>query len=84
MMPGGAAHLTDGKMPAVKPQAEGTVGINEKFAFGEYQLLVPEVRYWVGMNVCYNPGKPFVLASLCAGLIGIIITTVGRVVRSKK
>lgn len=83
MMPGGAAHMTDGKMPAGKPTAEATVNVKEKFAFGEYQLLVPEVRYWVAMNVCYNPGKPFVLASLCAGLIGIIITTVGRMMRSR-
>jgi len=56
----------------------------EKLAFGEYQLFVPEVRYWVGMNVLYNPGKPFVLASLLVGLVGIIITTGGRMTKKRR
>jgi hypothetical protein len=73
-----------GGVPAGKPLADGTVNISEKLSFGEYQLFVPEVRYWVGMNVLYNPGKPFVLASLLAGLVGIIITTGGRMTKKKR
>lgn len=61
--------------------ADGTRDIAEKLYFGNYQLFVPEVRYWVGMNVHYNPGKPFVLASLLVGLVGIIITMIGRMTK---
>jgi ResB-like family protein len=69
---------------AMKRLADGTAHVGEKFAFGEYQLFVPEVRYWIAMNVRYNPGKPFVLASLCVGLAGMIITTFGRMMRGRK
>jgi hypothetical protein len=68
----------------VKPLADGTVNISEKLTFGNYQLFVPEVRYWVGMNVNYNPGKSFVLASLIVGLVGIITSTVGRMTRKRR
>jgi cytochrome c biogenesis protein ResB len=64
--------------------ADGTKKIGERFAFGDYELSSPEVRYWVAMNVLYEPGKPLVLASLCAGLTGMIITTVGRMRRRKR
>jgi hypothetical protein len=66
------------------PLADGTVNIAEKFAFGEHQLFAPEVRYWVAMNVRYNPGKPVVLASLWVGLAGMVITTIGRMMRARK
>jgi cytochrome c biogenesis protein ResB len=69
---------------AQKLLGEGTTQIGEKFVFGEYQLSVPEVRYWVAMNVRYHPGKPYVLASLCCGLAGIIITTIGRIIRGRR
>ena len=74
---------TSGEKHEMKPLAEGTVKLNEKFAVGEHELYAKEVRYWVGMNVLYNPGKPFVLASLCAGLAGIVITTIGRMMRGR-
>ena len=67
-----------------KPLAEGKAAIGEPFAAGEYILTVKEVRYWVGMMVRYEPGKPIVLTSLWIGLAGMIITTVGRMVRRKK
>lgn len=66
------------------PLADGTVNVAERFAFGEHQLFVPEVRYWVAMNVRYNPGKPVVLASLWVGLAGMVITTIGRMMRARK
>ena len=34
------------------------------------------------MIVRYDPGKPFVLASLWVGLLGMVITFVGRIVKS--
>ncbi|MDO8282430.1 MAG: hypothetical protein Q7U10_07390 [Thermodesulfovibrionia bacterium] len=66
-----------------KPLAEGMAAIGESFAAGEYFLTVKEVRYWVGMKVSYEPGKPIVLTSLWVALAGMIITTVGRMVRRK-
>ncbi len=74
---------TSGEKHEMKPLADGTVKLNEKLAVGEHELSAKEVRYWVGMNVLYNPGKPFVLASLCVGLAGIVITTIGRMMRGR-
>jgi hypothetical protein len=68
----------------MKKTAEGTAAIDEKFVFGDYQLIPKEVRYWVGIRVMYSPGKPIVLASLCVGLLGLIVTAFGRYLRSKK
>jgi hypothetical protein len=82
--PTGPVVAEPGNKPEEKRIADGSANVGEKFAFGEYLLSVPEVRYWVAMNVSYKPGKPFVLASLCIGLIGIIITTIGRMVRSRR
>jgi|GEM_PF-1331661 len=81
-LPGGGM-VQDGKN-GKPPVAGGTVSVGEKFLYGDYQLFVPEVRYWVAMTVRHNPGKPFVLASLCVGLAGIIITTVGRMVKRRR
>lgn len=66
------------------PYAEGKAAIGAKFTAGEYALTVREVRYWAGMVVRYEPGKPIVLTSLWVGLIGMIITTIGRMVRSRR
>lgn len=63
--------------------AEGKAAIGESFAAGEYLLTAREVRYWVGMMVRYEPGKPIVLTSLWVALAGMCITTVGRMVRSR-
>ncbi len=64
--------------------AEGNAGIGEKFRAGDYFLEAREVRYWVAMMVRYEPGKPILLASLWVGLAGMIITTIGRMMRKRK
>ncbi|TWJ32961.1 cytochrome c biogenesis protein ResB [Geobacter argillaceus] len=67
-----------------KVLAEGKAAIGEKFDAGEYYLSAREVRYWAAMNVRHEPGKPIVLASLCVGLLGMIITTIGRIRKSRR
>ncbi len=67
-----------------KAIAEGKAAVGEMFHAGDYFLSVREVRYWVGMNVRYDPGQPIVLASLCVGLGGIIITFIGRLRKRRK
>lgn len=69
---------------AEKPIAEGKAAVGEKIRIGDYYLSPKEVRYWVGMNVRYEPGKPIVLASLWAGLGGMIITFIGRLRKKRK
>lgn len=65
------------------PPFEGKAAIGTPFAAGEYLLTAREVRYWVGMMVRYEPGKPIVLASLWVGLAGMLITTLGRMLKKK-
>lgn len=72
-----------GMLKSDKPVAEGKASIGEQIAAGEYVLSAKEVRYWVGMLVRYEPGKPIVLASLWVGLAGMIITTIGRMRKGK-
>jgi len=67
-----------------KPIAEGRATIGDAFTVGEYSLVVKEVRYWVIMSVNYEPGQPIVLGSLWVGLSGMIITTIGRILRGRK
>lgn len=55
-----------------------SVGSGKKLPLGRYALSADEVLYWVGMDVRYDPGKPIVLASLWAGLAGMVMTFVGR------
>lgn len=57
----------------------GKVAVGETFNAGELALSPREVRYWVGMDVRYDPGLNIALASLCVGLGGIVLTFVGRV-----
>lgn len=64
------------------PFAGGKASIGEPFTAGEYILTAREVRYWVGMTVRHEPGKPIVLASLWVALAGMMITTIGRMMRS--
>lgn len=78
--PAGASGLHDLK-PAL---ADGVTQLGDKFFFGQYTLTSPEVRYWVAMNVLYEPGKPLVLTSLWVGLTGMIITMFGRIVRGRR
>jgi len=63
--------------------AKGNAAIGEQFTAGDYRLTAKEVRYWVGMLVRYEPGKPVVLTSLWAALAGMIITTIGRMLKRK-
>jgi hypothetical protein len=46
---------------------------------GDFLLSPREIRYWVGMNVRYDPGQIVILSSLCLGLAGMVVTFVGRV-----
>lgn len=66
-----------------KPFAEGKAAIGSKFKAGEYTIEAKEVRYWVGMMVRYEPGKPIVLASLWISLGGMVITFIGRMARTR-
>ena len=66
-----------------KPLAEGKAAVGEKFRAGDYFLEAKEIRYWVGMNVRYEPGKPFVLTSLWVALGGLIIIFIGRMRKRK-
>jgi hypothetical protein len=77
--------LDEHGMPRNEPPfAVGKATIGKSFAAGEYLLSAKEVRYWVGMMVRYEPGKPIVLTSLWVGLTGMIITTIGRILRRRK
>jgi len=67
-----------------KALAEGKAVIGEKFIAGDYYLSPKEIRYWVGMRVRYEPGKPIVLTSLWVGLTGMVITFIGRMRRGKR
>ena len=67
----------------IKLMAEGRAPIGKKVKTGDYYLSVKEVRYWVGMNVRYEPGKLIVLVSLWVGLSGMVITFIGRMRKGK-
>lgn len=54
------------------------------FDAGDYYLSAKEARYWVSMKVSYEPGQPVVLGSLWVGLLGMIITTVGRMMKGRR
>lgn len=63
---------------ADEPVLEGKVNIGESFNAFSHVISVREIRYWSTMMVRYEPGKPLVLTSLWIGLLGITITTLGR------
>ena len=64
-----------------KPIVSGKIPVGQKILAGDHYLSVKEVRYWVAMNVRYDPGQPIVLTSLWVGLGGMIITFIGRMRR---
>ncbi|MBI4827087.1 MAG: cytochrome c biogenesis protein ResB [Nitrospirae bacterium] len=66
-----------------KAMAEGQSPVGERLQVGDYYLAVQEVRYWAGINVSYEPGKPIVLGSLWMGLGGMVITFIGRLRRGR-
>lgn len=65
------------------PFAEGKAPVGEIFPAGMFRVSVKEIRYWAAMMVRYEPGKPVILASLWFGLAGMVITTIGRIVRGR-
>jgi hypothetical protein len=79
-------HPLDGKgnPDYSKKVADEKVAIGTPVPVGEYLLTAKEVRYWVVMLVRYEPGKPFVLTSLWVSLAGMILTTIGRMLRSRR
>lgn len=72
----------DGPKSGEGPFAGGKALVGEKVRIGDRFLSVTEVRYWVVMNVRYEPGKPVVLTSLWIGLGGMIMTFVGRLIKN--
>ncbi|SNB47902.1 hypothetical protein [Geobacter sp. DSM 9736] len=72
----------DGSQSGGKPIGGGRIPINSSLEAAGHKFMFKELRYWVGMKVRYDPGKPFVLTSLWIGLAGMLITTVGRMMRS--
>lgn len=66
-----------------KALTKGKAYIGERFKAGNQFIEAKEVRYWVGMMVRYEPGKPILLTSLWVGLAGMITTFIGRVARKK-
>jgi cytochrome c biogenesis protein ResB len=79
-LPLGRGRTVKGEAAAL----EGRARIGEKVRMGNYYLSPVEIRYWVGMKVRYEPGKPVVLTSLWVGLGGLAITFIGRLRRKKK
>lgn len=78
-------YSTVGKHREVTPgHVTRTVEIGEKLSSGEYFFSVKEIHYWVGMTVRYDPGYPLVLTSLWVGLLGMVITTAGRIMRGRR
>lgn len=72
-----------GEKRAEKPVAVGKATIGVPVDIGTHLFVAREVRYWVGMGVLYEPGKQLVLTSLWVGLAGMIITTLGRMFRTR-
>ena len=64
-----------------EPFATGRAPVNGNFAFGDHVISPREIRYWVGINVKFEPGKPLVMAFLWLGLGGLIITFMGRMLK---
>ncbi len=60
-------------------EGAGQVVVGGTFDAGHFKLSPREIRYWVGMDVRYDPGMTAILASLCLGLAGMVLTFVGRV-----
>lgn len=54
------------------------------FDAGDYYLSPKEARYWVSMKVSYEPGQIIVLSSLWVGLFGMIVTTIGRIMKGRR
>lgn len=64
--------------------AAGKVPVGGIFEAGAWRLEAREVRYWVGMAVRRDPGLPVILSSLWAGLAGVTMTFIGRILQDAK
>jgi hypothetical protein len=60
-------------------ERNGQVVVGAPFDAGDFALTPREIRYWVGIDVKYDPGLNIVLASLCFGLSGMVLTFAGRI-----
>jgi hypothetical protein len=56
----------------------GTVVVGAELPLAGLRLSPREIRYWVGMNVRYDPGLTVILSSLVLGLAGMVLTFAGR------
>jgi hypothetical protein len=56
----------------------GLVEIGQAFDAGDLVVSPREIRYWVGMDVRSDPGLPVIWGSLVFGLVGMVLTLVGR------
>jgi len=56
----------------------GLVPVGGQLDVGDFAISPREIRYWVGMDVRYDPGLIVVLTALCTGLAGMALTLVGR------
>ncbi|ACH38179.1 ResB-like family cytochrome c biogenesis protein [Citrifermentans bemidjiense Bem] len=68
-----AGHQTE------NPAVVGSAYVGRSMPAGDYGVSVKEMRYWVGMKVRRDPGKPVILGSLWVGLAGMVLTTIGRI-----
>jgi hypothetical protein len=66
-----------------RPEFEGQTSLDEKIRIGKHSLALREIRYWVNLEVRYNPGLPLILASMWLGLGGIIVTAFAKLIRKK-
>lgn len=69
--------------PHVEPTT-GSVVVGGHFPAGDHEIELAEVRYWVGMTVRRDPGLTVILTSLWAGLAGMTMTFVGRILQDAK
>ncbi len=60
-------------------EVDGLVPVGGRLEAGDLAFQPREIRYWVGIEVRCDPGQTAILATLCAGLAGIVLTFVGRV-----
>jgi cytochrome c biogenesis protein ResB len=61
------------------PFHDGRVVVGAPFEAGGLSFTVPEVRYWVGIDVRRDPGLTLILGSLCGGMAGMAMIFAGRV-----
>ena len=60
------------------PEQKGLVPVGARFEAGDLAFAPREIRYWVGVEVRYDPGLVVILTSLSLGLVGMVVTLVGR------